>query len=70
MKDKEKKNFVNFIADAMEDADLAEGFISAKAKDLKKFFKDNGYTISADDLKTIKEIRKKTGRSSGPIPYY
>lgn len=58
IKAKGKGNFIDFILDAQQDRKLAmECLLYTDPNDLKKFFDDNGYDISMDEIVKILELR-------------
>lgn len=61
------KNFVDFILDAKNNRQLLMNFLQIPdAKDLKKFFDDNGYDIPQSEIGKIMEARTFLSEISRP----
>jgi len=61
------KGFVDFILDAKDNRQLVVNFMQIPdAKDLKKFFDDNGYNIQESEIGKIMEARGFLSEISRP----
>lgn len=62
-----EKGFVDFILDAKDNRQLVMNFMQIpEAKDLKKFFDDNGYNIKEGEIGKIMEARTFLSEISRP----
>ena len=63
------KNFIDFIIDAKDSADLYDGFVKMSSpKTLEEFFKLKGYVVSSDDCEKLIRAKSDFGIEEGRIP--
>jgi hypothetical protein len=64
-----RKNFIDFIIDAKDSADLYDGFLNSQsAPELWKFFNGKTYDVSMEDCEKLQQAKTDFGIGEGRIP--
>lgn len=63
------KNFIDFVIEAKDRAELYDGFLNSdSAQDLKAFFDREKFSVSLKDCEKLAEAKKDFGIEAGQIP--
>jgi hypothetical protein len=63
------KNFIDFVIEAKDRAELYDGFLNSdSAQDLKAFFDRENFAVSLEDCEKLAQAKKEFGIEAGKIP--
>lgn len=63
------KNFIDFVIEAKDRAELYDGFLSsASAQDLKLFFDRENFAVSIEDCEKLMRAKEELGIEAGNVP--
>lgn len=63
------KNFIDFVIEAKDRAELYDGFLNSdSAQDLKAFFDSENFSVSLEDCEKLAQAKKEFGIEAGKVP--